>query len=106
ARPGGESDATVLRYIASGEVRPVPRLSFALTARAQYASAPVMSFEEFSAGNYTAGRGYVPGTLLGDSGIGTQAEIRYGHRVPDSADKAAVEGYGFWDSAYVHADRK
>ena len=34
------------------------------------AAIPLFSFEEFSAGNYTAGRGYDPGTLLGDSGIG------------------------------------
>jgi hemolysin activation/secretion protein len=105
ARPGGESDATVLRYFASGEFRPVPRLTFALTARAQDSSAPVMSFEEFSAGNYTAGRGYEPGSLLGDSGLGTQTEIRYGSRVPISPDRAAVEAYGFWDSAFVRAHR-
>jgi hemolysin activation/secretion protein len=105
ARPGGESNATVLRYTASGEFRPVPRLTFALTARAQDASAPVMSFEEFAAGNYTAGRGYDPGSLLGDSGVGTQTEIRYGSRVPISADKAAIEGYAFWDSAFVRAHR-
>ena len=78
SRLEGRSDATVLRYTMYGEVRPVPKLTLALGARAQYAWKPLLSFEEFSAGNYTAGRGYDPGALLGDKGFGSQAEIRYG----------------------------
>jgi len=105
SRIEGQSDATVLRYTGYGEVRPLPRLTFALGLRAQYAWKPVLSFEEFSAGNYTVGRGYDPGAILGDRGIGTQAEIRYGSRVPLSATKAAIEGYAFWDHAVVgHRD--
>jgi hemolysin activation/secretion protein len=103
SRLEGQSDATVLRYTAYGEYRPAPKLTFALGARAQYAWKPVLSFEEFSAGNYTVGRGYDPGALLGDSGFGTQAEIRYGSRVPLSARKPAVEGYAFWDHALVRS---
>ncbi|MES2137971.1 MAG: ShlB/FhaC/HecB family hemolysin secretion/activation protein [Pseudomonadota bacterium] len=101
SRIEGQSDATVLRYTMYGEYRPVPKITFALGARAQYAWKPLLSFEEFSAGNYTVGRGYDPGTLLGDLGFGTQTEIRYGSRVPASARKAAVEGYAFWDRAMV-----
>lgn len=101
ARLEGRPDATVLRSSAYGEYRPAPRLTLALGARAQYAWRPLMSFEEFAAGNYTVGRGYDPGSLLGDSGFGTQAEVRFGSRVPPSAKKAAVEGYGFWDQAFV-----
>jgi hemolysin activation/secretion protein len=101
SRLEGHSDATVLRYTAYGEYRPVPKLTFALGARAQYAWKSVLSFEEFSAGNYTAGRGYDPGSLLGDRGFGTQAEIRYGSRIPISASKPAAEGYAFWDYAMV-----
>jgi hemolysin activation/secretion protein len=101
SRVEGQSDATVLRDTAYGEYRPVPKLAFALGARAQYAWKPLLSFEEFSAGNYTAGRGYDPGALLGDMGFGTQAEIRYGSRIPLSARRPAVEGYVFWDHAMV-----
>lgn len=101
SRVEGRSDATVLRYTLYGEYRPIPRLTFALGARLQYSHQPLLSFEEFSAGNYTAGRGYDPGALLGDSGVGTQAEIRFGTRTPPSAKKPAVEGYGFWDHAEV-----
>jgi hemolysin activation/secretion protein len=97
----GHSNATVLRYLASGEYRPIPRLTLALNMRAQYAWKALMSFEEFSAGNYTVGRGYDPGALLGDKGFGTQTEIRYGSRTQLSAKKPAVEGYAFWDHALV-----
>ena len=97
----GHADATVLRYTAYGEYRPVPKFTFALGARAQYAWKPLLSFEEFSAGNYTVGRGYDPGSLLGDSGFGTQLELRYGSRIPVSIKKPAVEGYAFWDHAFI-----
>ena len=101
SRAEGQSDATVVRYTAYGEYRPAPRFTLALGARGQYAWKPLLSFEEFAAGNYTVGRGYDPGTLLGDMGFGTQAELRLGSRVPVSASKAALEGYGFWDHALV-----
>jgi hemolysin activation/secretion protein len=101
SRLDGRADAAVLRYSAQGEYRPVPHLTFALAARAQYAWKPLFSFEQFAAGNYTVGRGYDPGALLGDLGFGTQAEMRVGSIVPASAHKAAVEAYGFWDHAFV-----
>ena len=97
----GRPTATVLRSNAYAEFRPIPRLTFALGVLAQYAWKPLLSFEQFAAGNYTAGRGYDPGALLGDRGWGTQAEIRVGSRIPASAHKPAFEGYGFWDHARV-----
>jgi hemolysin activation/secretion protein len=102
SRIEGQSDATVLRYTGYGEFRPVPKLTFGLGARAQYTWKPLLSFEEFSAGNYTIGRGYDPGALLGDRGWGTQAEVRFGSRIPSDAQKPAFEGYLFWDHASVH----
>ena len=39
--------------------------------------------------------------MLGDRGFGSQAEIRYGSRVPISAKKPAMETYLFWDHARV-----
>jgi hemolysin activation/secretion protein len=101
SRVEAHSDATVLRFTGYGEFRPMPKLTLALGARAQYAWKPLLSFEQFSAGNYTVGRGYDPGALLGDRGWGTQAEIRYGSRIPLSAKKPAIEGYAFWDHVRV-----
>jgi len=66
----------------------------------------LLSFEEYSAGNYTTGRGYDPGAILGDRGIGTQVELRYGSRIPASAKRPAIEGYAFWDHAKVGNEDK
>lgn len=101
SRTAGLSTASLVRGFLYGEYRPVPKLTLAVGARAQYAWRPLFSFEEFSAGNYTVGRGYDPGALLGDRGWGTQAEVRVGTRIPKAANKAAVEGYAFWDHARV-----
>ncbi len=101
SRIEGRARATVVRLNGYGEVRPVRNVTLALGARAQYAWKPLLSFEEFSAGNYTVGRGYDPGALLGDRGYGTQAELRVGSRVPANAKAVAIEGYAFWDHARV-----
>jgi len=101
SRTEGSATAAVVRALLYGEYRPVPKVTLALGARAQYAWKPLLSFEEFSAGNYTVGRGYDPGVLLGDRGWGTQAEIRFGSTVPTSAKRAAVQGYAFWDHAKI-----
>jgi hemolysin activation/secretion protein len=101
SRLEGQADATVLRLTSYGEYRPIPKVTFALGLRAQYSGKALLSFEDFSAGNYTVGRGYDPGALLGDRGWGTQLELRYGSRVPVSATRPAIEGYVFWDHAEV-----
>lgn len=101
SRLEADPTATVIRAGAYGEFRPVPKLTFALGGRAQYSAHPLLSFEEFSAGNYTVGRGYDPGTILGDSGIGVQAELRFGSTLVRNADSIAAEGYVFFDHAWV-----
>ena len=101
SRLEGQADATVVRLTSYVEMRPIPKLTVALGLRAQYTDKPLLSFEDFSAGNYTVGRGYDPGALLGDRGYGTQLELRYGSRVPVSASRPAIEGYAFWDHAQV-----
>ena len=102
SRPAGHPDATVLRWLLNSELRPSPKFTVALNVRAQYAWTPLLSFEEFAAGNFTVGRGYDPGALLGDRGFGTQAELRYGSRIPISARRPAIEAYAFWDHAGIH----
>ena len=97
----GDATATVLRGGVQGEYRPVPRVTIALGLRGQYSGDPLLSFEEFSAGNYSVGRGYDPGTLLGDSGIGLQAELRFGSAYPTAPTAFAFEPYVFFDQAWV-----
>lgn len=97
----GDPTATVLRGSLYGEYRPAPKFTMALGLRGQYSDDPLPSFEEFSAGNYTVGRGYDPGTLLGDSGIGLQAELRVGSVLPVRPRAVAAEPYIFFDYARV-----
>lgn len=101
SRLEGDPTATVIRGEATGQWRPVPNVTFALGATGQYSGHPLFAFEEFAAGNYTVGRGYDPGTILGDSGLGFQAELRFGRAYPRSADGYAVQGYVFLDRAWV-----
>jgi hemolysin activation/secretion protein len=101
SRLEGDPTAALLRAEAYGEIRPVPKLVFSLGARAQLSGRPLFAFEEYSAGNYTIGRGYDPGTLLGDSGFGLQSEIRYGSLVPRSPAKLAFQPYAFLDAARI-----
>ena len=98
----GDPTATVLRGGASWRIPPdaAPHRR-ARRCAASTARDPLLSFEEFSAGNYTVGRGYDPGTLLGDSGIGLQAELRFGSAVPRRADEFRAEPYVFFDQAWV-----
>lgn len=101
SRLEGQPDATIIRARFAGQVQPVPNVTFFLGATAQYAFDPLLAFEEFSAGNYTVGRGYDPATLTGDRGLGIQAELRIGRLTPDSVRDLALQPYLFFDSAWV-----
>ena len=69
----------ILRY--NDQIGPI---AFSLSPRAQYSDDPLFAFEEFSGGNYTAGRGYDPGIITGDSGFGFQSEVRIGSVTPET----------------------
>lgn len=83
------------------EFRPTPNVTFALETRGQYSPNALSSFEEFSAGNYTVGRGYDAGSLLGDSGIGSRAELRLFKLQPKSRDNVSAQPFAFFDAARV-----
>lgn len=101
SRIEGDPTAFVGRLYAIAEFRPIPKLTFSLQPRAQYAPHALLSYEEFSAGNYTIGRGYDPGTIIGDSGLGVRSEIAYGSLVPRTARSVAWQAYGFFDAAWI-----
>jgi hemolysin activation/secretion protein len=106
SRLEGDATGTVLRFQAYGEYRATRTIAFGLGMRTQYSRDALLSFEEFSAGNYTVGRGYDPGTLLGDRGLGFQAEMRFGSIVPKSADSFSAQPYLFADKAWVWNEDK
>ncbi len=101
SRPDADPTAMVARASAYGEYRPVPKLTFALGLRGQYAGKSLLGFEEFAGGNYTAGRGYNPGAVLGDRGYGLQAEVRGGSLMPSSVRDFAGQPFLFLDYARV-----
>ena len=98
-----EADPTplLLRVNADIEYRPDPLLTFALETQAQITNDPLPAFEELAAGNFSIGRGYDPGAVLGDSGIMAAFELRYGSLVPKSVRGFAYQPYLFSDVAYV-----
>ena len=101
SRAQGNGKAFVARVSAVGEFRPIPKLAFSLAPRAQYSRRALLSYEEFSTGNYTVGRGYDPGALSGDSGVGVSGEIKVGSIVPRSIKSLAIQPYVFGDAAFV-----
>lgn len=101
SRVEADTTALVLRAQADVAVRPVPLITFAASARGQYAARPLLSYEEFSGGNFTIGRGYDPGTVIGDSGAGLSVEMRVGSGVPRSRDMIIIQPFGFVDALWV-----
>jgi hemolysin activation/secretion protein len=101
SRLDGNPTATVIHFNGVGEFALGRDLAVAIMPRAQYAFDPLLSFEEFTAGNYTVGRGYDPGAIIGDSGIGMSAELR-GPRIKVSDNsELRVQPYVFGDVAQV-----
>jgi len=93
--------AFLVRAQARAEYRPTPMVTIAVAPRAQYTDAALLSYEQFSVGNYTIGRGLDPGTLQGDSGVGTSLELRYG-RLSRATDKTlALQPFVFLDAAWT-----
>lgn len=101
SRIEGSPTAAVVRVGGIAEYRPLPTIAFTLSPRVQYTRSPLLSYEEYSAGNYTIGRGYDPGTIVGDRGAGFQAEIRVGRLTPKARNDISLQPYAFFDAAWV-----
>ncbi|MDO6415531.1 ShlB/FhaC/HecB family hemolysin secretion/activation protein [Sphingomonas sp. BIUV-7] len=101
SRIQADPTATVVRFTGFGEVRPRPNIGIAFSPRLQYGFSPLMSYEQYSGGAYTIGRGYDPGAIIGDSGAGFSIEGRYGTLLPRSRTSFAFQPYAFFDAAWV-----
>ena len=101
SRIDGEAEAMLLRAGATGELALGRDFSISLSPRVQYAFDPLLSFEEFTAGNYTIGRGYDPSVITGDSGVGFNAEIRGPRLKPFNRSELRLQPYLFADAAWV-----
>ena len=100
-RVEGQPDAFLVRANALAEWRPHKLFTLSAAPRAQWASDPLLAYEEFSGGNFTVGRGFDPGTVIGDSGVAVSLEARYGSFVPANIKSFAFQPFVFFDAAWV-----
>ncbi len=101
SRLDADPAGTLVRTEAVIDYRPTPDWTLSAASRAQVSSGPLLGFEQFSAGNYTIGRGFDPGIIQGDNGVGVSLELRYGRLMPASSDAFAFQPYVFFDSAWT-----
>ena len=97
----GKPDAFLVRANAQAEWRPDKLFTLSAAPRAQWASGPLLAYEEFSGGNFTVGRGFDPGTVIGDNGVAVALEARYGSFVPANTKSFAFQPFAFFDAAWV-----
>ena len=101
SRAEADPDPLILRGQMGVEYRPDPLFTFSLETSGQFSKDPLPAFEEFAAGSFSVGRGYDPGAVLGDSGIGVTLETRYGSLMPDGPQETAFQPYLFTDIAWA-----
>jgi hemolysin activation/secretion protein len=104
SRIGGHTDFTKL----TGSTRLIEPLggnfSTAINLQGQFAFDRLIVGEQVAFGGTQIGRGYDPGAITGDHGIGGSAELRYDFRFADSWLKA-LQPYVYTDAAatwYIH----
>jgi len=100
SRPG-DPTSSLVRFSGQFEYNLGRGRWLAVLPRAQYAFTPLLSFEQYSAGNYSIGRGYDPGSIIGDHGAGTAVELRWNRFAPLPRVNLAVQPFLFADGAWV-----
>ncbi len=91
----------LVRFDLGAEYRPVPRFALALRVSGQVSGDALPAFEEYAGGSFSIGRGYDPGSVLGDNGVGASLEARYGSLAPRGANDVALQPYVFTDIVRV-----
>lgn len=103
SRLDGDPTAFVVRGQGLLDYRPVPLLKLSMKPRFQYSPDALLGYEQISGGNYTAGRGFDPGAVIGDSGYGGQVEMAYGSLIPQTVGGMAFQPYAFFDVMAVNS---
>jgi len=97
----GDPTAFVLRADGDLSYRPTTQVTLVFQPRAQWSPHALLSYEEFGGGNYSVGRGYDPGEVLGDSVLGFRSEVRFGSAWPLTQGGKAFQPYGFFDALWL-----
>lgn len=103
-RGDGDPTSTLIRGEISAEAALGDNASVFVRGRGQLAFNPVLSFEEISGGNFTIGRGYDPGTIVGDDGAGFQVELRGPQISPIKETDFTFQPFVFMDMAWTWDD--
>ncbi len=103
-RGDGDPTSTLIRGEISAEAALGDNASVFIRGRGQLAFDPVLSFEEYSGGNFTVGRGYDPGTIVGDDGAGFQVELRGPQVSPIAETDFSFQPFAFMDVAWTWDD--
>ena len=99
SRIQGQPDATVVRF--DGESHLTYRwLDLGLRTQAQYASQPLLAYEEMAVGDLTIGRAYEPAVLSGDREV--SAELKLQVRPLTVFKRATLSPFVFADVGDVH----
>jgi hemolysin activation/secretion protein len=98
--------ALVARLEGTMELRPARHVTLAVSPLVQVADGPLLAYEQASFGNYTIGRGFDPGVVVGDDAIGASFELRAGTRYPGARGGFAFEPFVFldWAKAWIDDD--
>lgn len=98
--PGGHTDFTKVTATVSHLRNLVGPVNLAVAATGQYAFARLIDGEQITFGGTQIGRGYDPGAITGDHGLGLSVELRYDTALP-AFRLQSVEPYVFSDTARV-----
>jgi hemolysin activation/secretion protein len=98
SRKGGTTDFTKLTGVFHWTEPLFAPVSLALAAQGQYAFEPLIIGEQVQFGGTQIGRGYDPGAITGDQGVGGSAELRFDQAIPDWSIKD-LQPYAFVDAA-------
>lgn len=96
-----DPSAFLVRAQARAELRLARHLVVVVAPRGQYSSARLASYEAFALGNFTLGRGFDPGALIGDKGVGVMSEIAFPGQLLSARAALQAEPYVFADAGWV-----
>jgi hemolysin activation/secretion protein len=108
SRTDGQPQSGLVRADGRLDLQWLPLFSTRVSFAGQFTDRVLLSYEDYTIGNLSIGRGYDPSSLTGDRGIGASLEARLGpfHGVPGEPKLALpqdvnVSGFGFFDTAHV-----